>query len=111
MDYTGKRWLRLRERILKRDNYQCQYNKRYGRLIQANTVHHILPVEQYPQYQYCEWNLISLSKEAHNIMHDRDSHELTDEGLKLQERLKRKLQNDKRNSTILERRAMDRQVR
>ena len=103
MDYYSKRWHRLRERILKRDNYQCQWNKRYGRLIQANTVHHIFPVEKYPQYEYCEWNLISLSKEAHNIMHDRDSHELTDEGLKLQERLKRKLQNDKRNSTILER--------
>lgn len=102
MDYTSKRWTRLRERILKRDNYQCQYNKRYGRNIQANTVHHIYPAETYPQYQWCEWNLISLSKEAHNIMHDRESHELTDEGLKLQERLKRKLQNDKRNSTILE---------
>lgn len=103
MDYKGRRWLKLRERILKRDNYICQYNKRYGRLVQANTVHHIFPAEQYPEYQYCEWNLISLSAEAHNIMHDRDSHELTDEGLKLQERLKRKLQNDKCNYPILER--------
>ena len=103
MDYTSKRWHRLRQKILKRDNYICQYNKRFGRLVEANTVHHIYPAETYPQYEYCEWNLISLSKEAHNIMHDRDSHELTDEGLKLQERLKRKLQNDKRNNTILER--------
>lgn len=108
MDYTSKRWIRLRQKILKRDNYMCQYSKRYGRMIQADTVHHILPAERYPEYEWCEWNLISLSKEAHNIMHDRDSHELTDEGLKLQERLKRKLQNDKRDSTILERRAMDR---
>lgn len=111
MDYTSKRWLRLRQKILKRDNYMCQYSKRYGRMKQADTVHHILPAERYPEYEWCEWNLISLSKEAHNIMHDRDSHDLTDEGLKLQERLKRKLQNDKRNCTILERRAMDRQVR
>lgn len=103
MDYTSKRWLRLRQKILKRDNYMCQYSKRYGRMKQADTVHHILPAERYPEYEWCEWNLISLSKEAHNIMHDRDSHDLTDEGLKLQERLKRKLQNDKRNSTILER--------
>ena len=103
MDYTSKRWLRLRQKVLKRDNYMCQYSKRYGRMIQADTVHHILPAERYPEYEWCEWNLISLSKEAHNIMHDRDSHDLTDEGLKLQERLKRKLQNDKRNCTILER--------
>ena len=90
MDYYSKRWHRLRERILKRDNYQCQYNKRYGRLVQANTVHHIYPAELYPQYEWCEWNLISLSKEAHNIMHDRDSHELTNEGRLLIDRLKRK---------------------
>lgn len=89
MDYTSRRWIRLREKILKRDNYQCQYSKRYGRRVQANTVHHIFPVETYPQYEWCEWNLISLSAEAHNIMHDRDTHELTDEGKKLQNRTRR----------------------
>ncbi len=94
MDYNSRRWLKLRERVLKRDNYQCQYSKRFGRLIQANTVHHIFPVEMYPQYQWCEWNLISLSAEAHNIMHDRDSHELTAEGIRLQERLRRQRHED-----------------
>lgn len=89
MDYTSKRWIKLREKILKRDNYQCQYAKRYGRIIQANTVHHIYPVEMYPQYQWCEWNLISLSAEAHNKMHDRDTHELTEEGMRLQRRINR----------------------
>ena len=90
MDYTSKRWLRLREKILKRDNYLCQYSIRYGRHKQANTVHHIFPVESYPEYQWCEWNLISLSTEAHNMMHDRDSHSLTAEGKLLIERLRRK---------------------
>lgn len=90
MDYTSRRWLKLRQRILRRDNYQCQYSKRYGRNVEANTVHHIFPVELYPQYEWCDWNLISLSSEAHNKMHDRDSHELTAEGLKLQDRLKRR---------------------
>lgn len=89
MDYTSRRWLRLRERVLKRDNYQCQYSKRYGRIVQATTVHHIYPVERYPQYQWCDWNLISLSTDAHNRMHDRDTHELTDEGIRLQRRIKR----------------------
>ena len=89
MDYTSRRWLRLREKILKRDNYQCQSSKRYGRIVQANTVHHIFPVETFPEYEWCEWNLISLSADAHNRMHDRDSHELTDEGLLLQKKLQR----------------------
>ena len=90
MDYNSKRWQRLRAKILKRDNYMCQYSKRYGRRIPANMVHHIFPVELFPEYQWCEWNLISLSNEAHNMMHDRDSHELTDIGLKLQDNLIRK---------------------
>ena len=90
MDYNSKRWQRLRAKILKRDNYMCQYSKRYGRRIPATMVHHIFPVEVFPEYQWCEWNLISLSNEAHNMMHDRDSHELTDIGLKLQDNLIRK---------------------
>lgn len=90
MDYNSKRWQRLRAKILKRDNYMCQYSKRYGRRIPATMVHHIFPVELFPEYQWCEWNLISLSNEAHNMMHDRDSHELTDIGLKLQDNLIRK---------------------
>ena len=89
MDYSSRRWLKLRARVLRRDGYQCQYSKRYGRNVQANTVHHIYPAEQYPEYQWCEWNLISLSAEAHNKMHDRE-HGLTGEGRQLQERLKRK---------------------
>ena len=89
MDYTSKRWHNLRAKVLRRDGYMCQWNKRYGRHIQADTVHHIYPAEQYPEYQYCEWNLISLSNEAHNMMHDRDSHQLTDIGISLQKKINR----------------------
>ena len=89
--YDTKRWRALRQRILKRDKYCCQYFTRYGRHVDATTVHHIFPVEQYPQWAFESWNLISLSTEAHNKMHDRETHELTDEGYKLQDRLRRKL--------------------
>jgi 5-methylcytosine-specific restriction endonuclease McrA len=89
MDYNSKRWQRLREKILKRDNYMCQYSKRYGRRVPANMVHHIYPAEVFPEYQWCEWNLISLSNEAHNMMHDRDSHQLTDIGISLQKKINR----------------------
>ena len=88
--YKNKRWLYLRESILRRDGYQCQYSKRYGRLIPANTVHHIFPLEDFPQYAYEPWNLISLSAEAHNMMHVRNTNELTDIGLDLLKRTARK---------------------
>jgi 5-methylcytosine-specific restriction endonuclease McrA len=60
-----------------------QYLKRYGKFQTATMVHHIFPVEFFPEYQYCEWNLISLSRSSHNMMHDRDTDELTDIGKEL----------------------------
>lgn len=90
MDYKSKRWKRLRERILRRDDYMCQVSKRYGRRVEANTVHHIYPADEYPEYQWCEWNLISLSQSVHNEMHVRDTDELTEKGKALQARINRK---------------------
>lgn len=89
MNYQSKRWKLLREKILKRDKYMCQYSRRYGRRIDATMVHHIFPADEYPQWAYKDWNLISLSNEAHEKMHDRDTHKLTTEGLSLQKRLQR----------------------
>lgn len=85
--YKTGRWRRLREYVLKRDKYLCQYSLRYGRRVEAVTVHHILPCEMYPQYRWCKWNLIALSNEAHNRMHKRGTHELTAEGRELAERI------------------------
>jgi 5-methylcytosine-specific restriction endonuclease McrA len=73
----------LRKKILARDKYLDQYLKRYGKFKTADIVHHIFPVDEYPEYQYCEWNLISLSRSTHNMMHDRDTDELTDIGKEL----------------------------
>ena len=44
MDYKSKRWIHKREAILRRDKYQCQLSKRYGKIRQAEVVHHIFPV-------------------------------------------------------------------
>ena len=87
MNYKSKKWLRLRESILKRDNYLCQESKRYGRIVEATTVHHILPVSDYPQYRYMPWNLISLCAAEHNRMHDRETNELTADGQRLAEKV------------------------
>lgn len=89
MDYKSKRWQMKREAILRRDKYTCQYFKRFGKNREAEHVHHIYPADEYPEYAFEDWNLISLSKEAHNMMHERSTGALTVEGKKLQERAKR----------------------
>ncbi len=78
--YDAARWHSLRDRVLRRDGYQCQLSKRYGKLRQAELVHHIFPVADYPQYAYCPWNLISLSRYMHNKLHNRMTDELTGMG-------------------------------
>lgn len=84
--YDSPRWKRLRARVLKRDGYICQLSKRYGRLEQATTVHHIFPREKYPEYQWEAWNLISVSTEMHDRLHNRQTHQLSAEGERLRVR-------------------------
>lgn len=86
MNYKSKRWRLKREHILKRDKYQCQESKRYGKRVDATVVHHIYPAEDYPEYAWCDWNLISLCDVQHNSMHDRVTGELTAKGKALQQR-------------------------
>jgi len=90
VNYKDPRWKRLRNKILRRDGYMCQESLRYGKRRNANTVHHIFPAAVFPQYQWCEWNLISLDQSVHNEMHYRDSDELTDKGKNLLKRTARK---------------------
>lgn len=83
MSVYGKTWKKKRAVILRRDKYKSQLSARYGRSVEADTVHHILPVEYFPEYKLIDWNLISLSSEEHNRMHDRTTHRLTAEGMAL----------------------------
>ena len=85
-----RRWRQKREAILRRDKYQDQLEKRAGRIVQADTVHHILPIEQYPQYRWSDWNLISLSRASHEALHNRYTGELTAEGKRLMQELAHK---------------------
>ena len=82
--YKSARWLRLREAVLRRDGYMCQISKRYGKRVQATTVHHIFPRDEYPEYQWEPWNLISLSGARHDELHDRTTGALTEKGQNLQ---------------------------
>ena len=88
--YLSARWKRKRKHIMRRDGYMCQYFKRYGRFVPAVLVHHIFPREDFPQYEMEDWNLIALSAEAHNKMHDRNTDDLTAEGIELLRRTARR---------------------
>lgn len=80
----------MREAVLARDGYQCQISKRYGRNVPANTVHHIFPAEDYPEYKWEPWNLVAVSSKVHDELHNRTTRELTDKGRELMERTARR---------------------
>ena len=75
---------------LKRDNFEDVEAKRYGKVKEAELVHHVFPKDEFPEYALCLWNLVSLSTSTHNAMHDRDTDELTEAGRQLLVRTARK---------------------
>lgn len=78
--YNSARWRGLRSRVLRRDGYQSQLSKRYGKNVTADVVHHIFPRDQFPEYEWEPWNLISVTKDEHNRLHDRGTQKLSSEG-------------------------------
>lgn len=90
LNYKSRRWKKKRESILRRDGYLCQISLRYGKHVEADTVHHIFPVDKFPEYEWEDWNLISLAGSVHNKMHVRGTQELTEAGRQLMERTARK---------------------
>lgn len=88
--YDSKKWIEKKSRILRRDGYMCQISKRYGKMIPAELVHHIFPLDEFPEYALEDWNLISVSLKVHNTLHDRQTNRLTEEGRQLLERIARR---------------------
>ena len=70
-------WSGYKLAVLRRDGYRCRESARYGKRVEATTVHHVWPAEDYPEYAWELWNLISLSGEQHDAMHDRRTGRLT----------------------------------
>lgn len=82
--YATKRWKEKRKHILLRDKWIDQVALRDGVKTEANTVHHILPREEYPQYAWEDWNLISVSQETHKKrLHEKYTGKLTKLGKSL----------------------------
>lgn len=68
-NYKSLKWEKKRAAILRRDKYFCQECKKYGRMREAKTVHHIKHADEYPELAYVDNNLISLCNPCHNKMH------------------------------------------
>ena len=88
--YKSRRWKLTREAILRRDGYVCQVSKRYGKRAEATTVHHVFPRDEFPEYQWEPWNLISVAGDVHDRMHDRATGALTEKGVELLRRVARR---------------------
>lgn len=67
--YETQTWKKKRAAILRRDGYRCRDCARYGRVKQADTVHHIKPLEEFPELALDNKNLISLCRACHNKRH------------------------------------------
>lgn len=68
-DYKSKKWAAKQKKILRRDGYECQLCKRYGKVRTATTVHHIKHADEYPELAFTDSNLISLCAACHNKQH------------------------------------------
>lgn len=88
--YLSRRWQRLRRAILARDGFRDVVAARYGRNLEANTVHHIFPRREFPAYAWEPWNLVSVSEWTHARLEDRTNGELTAMGRELLRRTARK---------------------
>ena len=85
-EYGSAKWKRKREHILRLDGYRDVIAARYGRLQEATIVHHIYPADEYSEYAWCDWNLISVSQATHNKLENRTTGELTKLGIELMRR-------------------------
>lgn len=79
--YNSTDWDILREKVLERDKYTCQFflgawddgihKPDKIQIVRATMVHHIIPIKERPDLALDINNCISLSFEAHEIIEDR----------------------------------------
>lgn len=73
--YGSQEWREKRERILARDNYECQWCKEEGRVTASDEsvmeVDHIKELSEYPELALDDDNLRTLCKDCHNRRHGR----------------------------------------
>ncbi|WP_130806508.1 HNH endonuclease [Senegalia massiliensis] len=67
--YQSIYWRRMREEILKRDNYECQHCKDKGKYSKGECVHHKEHLKDNPMRGLDPSNLITLCNVCHNKEH------------------------------------------
>lgn len=73
--YHWAAWERVRDEVLKLDNYECQLCKARGKHRRAVVVHHVKHMKERPDLALSVWGddgerqLISVCKECHSEMH------------------------------------------
>ena len=85
----SKKWEKFRDRIMRKHDYLCQESLRYGISTQAEMVHHIFPVSEYPELEFIEWNCLPLTNKKHNTFHDRVNDKVINQGLYWQKKRKK----------------------
>ena len=77
--YDSRAWRRVRIRVLREDNNECQIHKAQHKHRRAEIVHHIYHLDKYPQYGLMKFirdpitgeerrNLISVCRECHETV-------------------------------------------
>jgi len=69
--YKTNAWKRLRIQALNRDHWLCRECLRQGRIRTAKEVHHIKPLEDFPELGLRLDNLESLCHDCHEATKDR----------------------------------------
>lgn len=72
--YHWTEWERLRDEVLRFDNYECQKCKVKGKFREAKVVHHVKPVKERPDLALSVWDgkerqLVSLCRACHEEEH------------------------------------------
>ena len=68
--YSSKEWIDLRKKIMERFNYIDLYELNMtGKIIPAEIIHHIIPLEESKQHSLDINNLIPVSNANHNRIH------------------------------------------
>ena len=71
--YQSKAWRRIRLLALQRDHYLCQECLKQKRIKTATEVHHIKPLEEYPELGLELDNLQSLCWDCHELTKHRSA--------------------------------------
>ena len=88
--YRSARWRGLRRSALARDGWMCAECRRFGKRVEATAVHHVFPMNEFPEYRWQGWNLTCLCGACHDAMHDRNTNALTERGVELMKRTARR---------------------